>query len=115
MKSTRNGIQIGRSGNKRNAASYFFSCVANYAGTADADCSTIYGHWYGSVLGTSATAAVGATSTVNLLIGSTVSAISIGFLAYISQSIGAGKKEQAKKASGQAVLTVVIVGIFLQF
>ena len=64
------------------------------------------------VLGTSATAAVGATSTVNWLIGSTVSAISIGFLAYISQSIGAGKKEQAKKASGQAVLTVVIVGIF---
>ena len=49
------------------------------------------------VLGTSATAAVGATSTVNWLIGSTVSAISIGFLAYISQSIGAGKKEQAKK------------------
>ena len=64
------------------------------------------------VLGTSATAAVGATSTVNWLIGSTISAISIGFLAYISQSIGAGKKEQAKKASGQAVLTVVIVGIF---
>ena len=28
-------------------ASYFFSCVANYAGTTDADCSTIYGHWYG--------------------------------------------------------------------
>ena len=53
------------------------------------------------VLGTSATAAVGATSTVNWLIGSTVSAISIGFLAYISQSIGAGKKEQAKKASEQ--------------
>ena len=50
------------------------------------------------VLGTSATAAVGATSTVNWLIGSTISAISIGFLAYISQSIGAGKKEQAKKA-----------------
>ena len=54
------------------------------------------------VLGTSATAAVGATSTVNWLIGSTISAISIGFLAYISQSIGAGKKEQAKKASGQS-------------
>ena len=65
------------------------------------------------VLGTSATAAVGATSTVNWLIGSTISAISIGFLAYISQSIGAGKKKnRQKKASGQAVLTVVIVGIF---
>ena len=53
------------------------------------------------VLGTSATAAVGATSTVNWLIGSTISAISIGFLAYISQSIGAGKKEQAKKDIGR--------------
>ena len=64
------------------------------------------------VLGTSATAAVGATSTVNWLIGSTISAISVGFLAYISQSMGAGKKEQARKASGQAVLAVLVVGIF---
>ena len=47
------------------------------------------------VLGTSATAAVGATSTVNWLIGSTISAISVGFLAYISQSMGAGKKAAA--------------------
>lgn len=64
------------------------------------------------VLGTSATAAVGATSTVNWLIGSTISAISVGFLAYISQSMGAGREEQARKASGQAVLTVLAVGIF---
>ncbi|MDD5802690.1 MATE family efflux transporter [Blautia sp. HCP3S3_H10_1] len=63
------------------------------------------------VLGTSATAAVGATSTVNWLIGSTISAISVGFLAYISQAMGAGRKEQARKASGQAVMTVLIVGI----
>ena len=63
------------------------------------------------VLGTRATAAVGATSTVNWLIGSTISAISVGFLAYISQSMGAGKEEQARKASGQAVMTVLIVGI----
>ena len=64
------------------------------------------------VLGTSATAAIGATSTVNWLIGSTISALSVGFLAYISQSMGAGKEEQARKASGQAVMTVLIVGIF---
>ena len=38
-------------------------------------------------LGTAATAAVGATSTVSWLIGSTVSAISIGFLAFISSLI----------------------------
>ena len=63
------------------------------------------------VLGTSATAAVGATSTVNWLIGSTISAISIGFWhTYPSQS--SRKKRTGKKASGQAVLTVVIVGIF---
>lgn len=49
------------------------------------------------VLGTRATAAVGATSTVNWLIGSTISAISVGFLAYISQSMGAGKNSKLRK------------------
>ena len=63
-----------------------------------------------SVLGTRATAAVGATSTVNWLIGSTISAISIGFLAYISQSIGAGKKEQAKKDPRRHIL-IQCVGV----
>lgn len=63
-------------------------------------------------LGTRATAAVGATTTVSWLVGSTVSALGIGFLSFISQAIGAGKKENAKKASGQAVMTVLIVGIF---
>ena len=41
-------------------------------------------------LGTHATAAVGATTTVNWLINSTISALSIGFLAYIARSCGAG-------------------------
>ncbi len=62
-------------------------------------------------LGTQATAAVGATSTVNWLIGSTVSALGVGFLAYISQAIGAGDIAKAKKASGQAVSTVLTVGV----
>lgn len=48
-------------------------------------------------LGTQATAAVGSTSTVNWLIGSTVSAIGVGLLAFISQSFGAGNQERAKK------------------
>ena len=61
-------------------------------------------------LGTHATAAVGATTTVNWLIGSTVSAAGIGFLAFISQACGAGDKEKAGKASGQAVLTVGVIG-----
>lgn len=61
-------------------------------------------------LGTQATAAVGATSTVNWLIGSSISALSIGFLAYVSQACGSGEKEKAVKASSQAVLTTLIVG-----
>ena len=63
-------------------------------------------------LGTQATAAVGATSTVNWLINSTISAISIGFLSYISQALGAAKTDQAKKAASQAVLVSLITGIF---
>lgn len=63
-------------------------------------------------LGTKATAAVGATSTVNWLIGSTVSALGVGFLSYISRFMGAGELDKAKKASGQAVMAVLIVGIF---
>lgn len=63
-------------------------------------------------LGTQATAAVGATGTVNWLISSTVSALGIGFLAVISQAKGAGDHLRAKKAAGQAVFVVITVGIF---
>ncbi|MCM1299924.1 MAG: MATE family efflux transporter [Firmicutes bacterium] len=62
-------------------------------------------------LGKQATAAVGATGTVSWLVGSTVSAIGVGFLAYISQAMGAGQEDNAKKASGQAVMAVITVGI----
>ncbi len=62
-------------------------------------------------LGTSATAAVGATTTVNWLISSTVSAIGVGFLAVISQAIGAGKPEKARRAAAQAVTVVIITGL----
>ncbi len=61
-------------------------------------------------LGTSATAAVGATSTVNWLVNSTISALSIGFLAYIARACGAKDYKNAKKAVVQAVLTVLVVG-----
>lgn len=64
-------------------------------------------------LGTQATAAVGATSTVNWLIGSTISAISVGFLAFIARSLGAGDEAAARRASGQAVLAVLTVGSLL--
>ena len=63
-------------------------------------------------LGTQATAAVGATSTINWLISGTISAMSIGFLAYIAKACGANDKAAAKKAVAQAVLAVLAAGIF---
>ena len=63
-------------------------------------------------LGTDATAAVGATSTVNWLIGSTVSAFGVGFLSYIAKACGAGDKAAAKRATSQAVMVVLLVGAF---
>ena len=62
-------------------------------------------------LGTDATAAVGATSTVNWLIGSTISALGIGFLSYIAKACGAGDRAAAKRASSQAVMVVLATGI----
>lgn len=61
-------------------------------------------------LGTHATAAVGATTTINWLLGSTLSALSVGFLAYVSQACGSGDQEKAAKASSQAVLAVLVMG-----
>lgn len=43
-------------------------------------------------LGTEATAAVGATSTVGWMVGSSISALGVGFLAYIAKACGAGRK-----------------------
>ena len=62
------------------------------------------------VLGTQATAAVGATTTVNWLVSSTISALSIGFLAFIAKACGAGDRDSASKASAQAVMMVLVVG-----
>ena len=63
-------------------------------------------------LGTYATAAVGSTTTVSWLIGSSTAALGVGFLSYIARSHGAGKKDDACRASAQAVLTTLIVGLF---
>ncbi len=63
-------------------------------------------------LGTQATAAVGATSTVNWLIGSSVSALGVGFLSFIAQAYGARDREAAAKAVMQAVLVTVACGTF---
>ena len=66
-------------------------------------------------LGTAATASVGSTTTVNWLIGSSVSAFGVGFLSYISQMCGAGDYEKAKKASAQSMLAVIAAGSFFTF
>ena len=63
-------------------------------------------------LGTAATAAVGSTSTVNWLISSSISAMSIGFLAFIAKARGAGEDEKARRAVGQSVLAVLVFGAF---
>jgi len=61
-------------------------------------------------LGTQATAAVGATSTVGWLIGGTLSAFGVGFLSRIAQACGAGDKKDLGRVSAQAVLTVLVTG-----
>ena len=63
-----------------------------------------------SSLGTPATAAVGCTTTVNWLIGSAVSALGVGFLAYISQALGAEDVHRAKRAAAQSVLVTLVTG-----
>ena len=62
-------------------------------------------------LGTQATAAVGATTTINWLISSTISALGVGFLAYIARSRGAGEEDKARRAAAQAVLAAVAAGL----
>ncbi len=62
-------------------------------------------------LGTQATAAVGATSTVGWLVGSTISSMGVGFLAMIARAFGANDREQARRTVSQAVLVTIIVGI----
>ena len=62
-------------------------------------------------LGTQATAAVGATSTVSWLLNSSISALGVGMLAFVSQSCGSGDQEKAVRASSQTVWLTLIVGI----
>ncbi len=64
-------------------------------------------------LGTQATAAVGATGTVAWLVNGTVSALGVGFLACISQAMGAGEQERAKRAAAQSVFMALMVGTIL--
>ena len=63
-------------------------------------------------LGTQATAAVGSTGTINWLIGSTISAVGVGFLSYIAKAYGAKDQAAVKRAVAQAVLLTCLLGVF---
>ena len=63
-------------------------------------------------LGTSATAAVGSTTTINWLINGTVSALSIGFLSLIAKALGALDEKRARRVSAQTVWAVLVSGLF---
>lgn len=62
-------------------------------------------------LGTHATAAVGATTTIGWLVNSSISALGVGFLTFIAQAYGAGEKEKAARITSQAALTTIVVGV----
>ena len=62
-------------------------------------------------LGTQATAAVGATTTINWLLGSSIAALSVGFLAFIAKACGANDIPAAKRAAAQTVLTTLVIGV----
>lgn len=64
------------------------------------------------VLGTDAVAAVGATTSVNWLIGSSISALGTGFLSQIAIARGANEHKKAKAISAQAVTVTLLVGLF---
>ena len=64
------------------------------------------------VLGTDAVAAVGATTSVNWLIGSSISALATGFLSQIAIARGANEHKKARGISAQAVTVTLIVGLF---
>jgi len=61
-------------------------------------------------LGTQATAAVGSTTTINWLLGSTTGAMGVGFLAFIAKACGAKDRAAARRAVSQAVLAVLTIG-----
>ena len=62
-------------------------------------------------LGAAATAAVGATTTINWMVGSTLSSLGVGFLAYIAREYGAQRYENARRAVAQSVLAVMFAGL----
>ena len=62
-------------------------------------------------LGALATAAVGTTTTVSWLIGSSLGALGVGFLAFIAREFGARRYDQAARAAAQSVLACLVAGL----
>lgn len=64
-------------------------------------------------IGAEATAVVGMSTSVTWLVNSPILAIGVGFMAYISQAVGAGKHENIRKASVQAILVSLLLGVVI--
>ncbi|MBE5796944.1 MAG: MATE family efflux transporter [Clostridiales bacterium] len=64
-----------------------------------------------SSLSTQEMAAVGATTTVGWLIGGMVSAFGVGFLSFIARACGANDRTAAARATAQAVVVTLTVGV----
>ena len=61
-------------------------------------------------LGTHATAAIGATSSVNWLVSGSISALAMGFMVHISRAHGSGDRQTVSLITEQAILTVLVYG-----
>ena len=63
------------------------------------------------ILGTQATAAVGATTTLTWLITGVLSALGIGFLTFIARNLGSKQYDEARQIAAQSVCAVLFSGI----
>lgn len=64
-------------------------------------------------IGVNASAAVGITSTFNWLVHAPLWGFGVGFLAVISQALGAREEEKAKGAAMHAMYASVVIGLFM--
>lgn len=64
-------------------------------------------------LGSQATAAVGLTASTTWLFGGLFGAAAVGFSVQVAQHLGAGRQEDAKKVTWQALRFVVIFGLLV--
>ena len=64
-------------------------------------------------IGVNASAAVGLTATTTWLVNAPIGAMAMGVLACISQALGAGDQEKARRAANQSVLIALVLGLGL--